>query len=145
MTAVLLVRDVMTIGVPVCRRAETCGQVADRLERQASPAEIVVALDEDGQACGWLTRARLASAGPAQAVAEVMDEDLPTVPPDIPAEAAAQLMRDGGVEYFFLMHDWPGERRPSAFVSLHALERYEHPIGLSDYARDSLAGPDKTK
>jgi CBS domain-containing protein len=96
-----------------------------RLDRQSSPAEVVVALDEDGSACGWLTRHDLVGACPERAVAEVMDEDLPSVPPDIPAEAAADIMRDRGLDYLFLMHDWPGERRPAAFLSRHKLERYQ--------------------
>jgi CBS domain-containing protein len=112
----MLVRDVMTIGVPVCRETETCAAVAARLS-----AEVVVALDEDGLACGWLTRERLL-AHPPSPVGEVMDEDIPTVPPDIPIEAAAQLMRNRGVAFLFLMHDWPGEPRPSAVISLTAIE-----------------------
>ena len=115
-----LVRDVMTIGVPVCRDTETCGAVRARLQAQAATA--TVALDEDGMACGWLTLARLAQAPPSQAVGEVMDEEIPTAPPDIPAAAAAQIMRDRGVDHLFLMHDWPGEPRPSAVVSLQAIE-----------------------
>ena len=117
----LLVRDVMTIGVPVCREAETCGAVAARLKEQANQAKVVVALDEGGMACGWLTRERLVE-NAFHLVGHVMDEDIPTVPPDIPAEAAAQLMRDRGVEHLFLMHDWPGEPRPSAVISLRTVE-----------------------
>ncbi|MEK7278890.1 MAG: CBS domain-containing protein, partial [Chloroflexota bacterium] len=88
---------------------------------QGAPAEAIVALDEDGLACGWVTRERLNRENAARPVGEMMDEDIPTVPPDIPAEAAAQLMRDRGVEYLFLMHDWPGEPRPSAVISLKAI------------------------
>ena len=120
----LLVRDVMTIGVPVCRDTETCGAVAARLTGGGPP--VVVVLDEDGMACGWLTRDRLAAEAATRPVGEVMDEDIPTVPPDIPVEAAAQLMRDRGVEHLFLMHDWPGEPRPSAVISLKAIERVSH-------------------
>ena len=114
----LLVRDMMTIGVPVCRDTETCSAVAARLEGEA-----VVVLDEDGMACGWLTRERLATEAAARPVGAVMDEVIPTVAPDIPVEAAAQLMLDRGVEYLFLMHDWPGEPRPSAMISLKAVEK----------------------
>ncbi len=117
----LLVRDVMTIGVPVCRDTETCGDIEARLARQAVQVEVVGVLDEDGSACGWVSRARLAE-NAARTVGEIMEEDIPTVPPDIPAEAAAQIMRDRGVEYLFLMHDWPGEPRPSAVISLKAIE-----------------------
>ena len=121
MTA-LLVRDLMTIGVPICRDTEPCGAAATRLDRQAVPCDVIVALDEDGIATGWLTRERLLQQAASRIVGEVMDEDIPTVPPDIPVEAAAQIMRDRGVEYLFLMHDWPGERRPSAMVSLRRIE-----------------------
>ncbi len=113
----LLVRDVMTIGVPVCRDDEPCGQVAARL----APGGVAVVLDEDGVACGWLRYADLLQ-DPARPAGEVMDEDVPTVPPDIPAAAAAGLMRDRGVECLFLMHSWPGEPRPSAVVTLKAIE-----------------------
>jgi len=118
-----LVRDVMTIGVPVCCDTETCGAVLARLESQTpGVCEVVVVLDEDGMACGWLTREHLGEQEAAIPVGEVMDEDIPTVPPDIPAETAAQLMSDRGVEYLFLMHDWPGEPRPSAVISLKSIE-----------------------
>jgi len=111
----------MTIGVPVCRDDETCGVVAARLA--SHPVPVVVALDEDGIACGWQTLARLAQAASDERVGAVMEEEIPTVPPDIPAAAAALLMRDRGVDYLFLMHDWPGELRPSAVISRQAVER----------------------
>lgn len=121
----LLVRDVMTIGVPVCRDSETCGDVMARLKNQTpGVSDVAVVLDEDGMACGWLPRHILEGADTARPVGEVMDEDIPTVPPDIPVEAAAQVMRDRGVEYLFLMHDWPGEPRPSAVISLKAIENH---------------------
>ncbi len=124
----LLVRDVMTIGVPVCRDTETCGVVAARLKqtlgvsKTPGVSDVVVVLDEDGMACGWVTRERLATEAATRPVGDVMDEDIPTVLPDIPAAAAAQLMQDRGVEYLFLMHDWPGEPRPSAVISRQAIE-----------------------
>jgi CBS domain-containing protein len=118
----LLVRDVMTIGVPVCRDSELCGDVEARLRQQYAQTEVVGVLDEDGSACGWLSREQLLVHA-ARPVGEVMNEEIPEVPPDIPAEAAARIMRDRGVAYVFLMHNWPGERRPSAVVSLRAIEQ----------------------
>jgi len=119
----LLVRDVMTIGVPVCRESESCGEVTARLDRQNAGAEVVGVLDGDGCACGWIGRDRLRVEDPARPVGDVMEETIPEVPPDIPAEAAAQLMRDQGLQYLFLMHTWPGEPRPSAVVSLKVIEQ----------------------
>lgn len=115
----LLVRDVMTIGVPVCRETETCAEVAARL----AAAQVVVALDDMGRPSGWATRDQLAQPPTTRTVAEVMTEDIPTVPPDIPAEAAALMMRDRGVGYLFLIHSWPGEPRPSAYISLEKIEQ----------------------
>ena len=114
----LLVRDVMTIGVPVCRDTEPAGAVAARL---ASQLPVVVVLDDDGMACGWATRQGLLD-NAFRLVGDVMDEDVPTVGPEIPAEVAAQIMRDKGVEYLFLMHDWPGEPRPSAVIARRTIE-----------------------
>ena len=113
----------MTIGVPICRDTELCREAAARLAQHNPAAEVVVALDEDGMAAGWLAREQLLQAGDSHTVGEVMNEDIPTVQPDIPAEAAAHIMRDRGVNYLFLMHDWPGEPRPSAVISLQDVER----------------------
>ncbi len=135
MSAPPLVREVMTIGVPVCRDAETCGAVRARLA--ALPAPVVVALDEAGLACGWTTLAQLAGAPADQPVSAVLDEDIPTVPPDIPAAAAAQIMRDRGIGYLFLMHAWPGEPRPAAMLALATIERRLQP----DAAETQAAPP----
>lgn len=121
--SVVLVRDVMTIGVPTCRADEACGVIAARLARLPNRPEVAVVLDEDGMAAGWVSHAGLEGADPACTVDTVMDEDIPEVPPDIPAQAAAQIMRDRGLTYAFLMHSWPGEPRPSAVLALSTLER----------------------
>lgn len=123
--SVLLVRDVMTIGVPICATEERCDVVNARLAGLAGQPEVAVALDEDGMAAGWVSRSRLEQAEPASAIGSVMDEDIPELPPDIPAAAALQMMRDRGVTYVFLMHSWPGEPRPSAVLALSTLERLE--------------------
>ncbi len=121
--SVVLVRDVMTIGVPTCRADEACGVIAARLARLPHRPEVAVVLDEDGMAAGWVSRAALGQADPERTVDAVMDEDIPELPPDIPAQAAAQIMRDRGLTHAFLMHSWPGEPRPSAVLALSTLER----------------------
>jgi hypothetical protein len=119
---VLLVRDVMVIGVPVCRGDEACGAVAERLAAQGARGDVVVVLDDDGMACGWARRGRLQAAAPGAPARSVMDECIPEFPPDIPAAAAAALLRDQGLEYGFLMHNWPGERRPAAMIARRTIE-----------------------
>jgi Mg/Co/Ni transporter MgtE len=120
--SVLKVRDVMTIGVPVCREAETCGEVAARLERQRVAADVIVVLDARGQACGWMARERLIRSDPTTAVGAVADEEIPTVPPDWTARAALNLMQARGLDQLLLLHHWPGEPRPAAYVSRRTLE-----------------------
>lgn len=119
----MLVRDLMTIGVPVCRDDERCGDVAARLTQQKVEAEVIVALDEDGMSCGWLTRDQL-DQNESKLISEIMDEEIPTVSPTLPVEAAAQKMREKGVQHLLLMHDWPGEPRPSAVISLKKITEY---------------------
>ncbi len=121
---VVLVRDVMTIGVPTCHGDERCGVLAARLARLPNQPEVAVVLDEDGMSAGWVSRAGLETADAESPVETVMDEDIPELPPDIPAAAAAQMMRDRGLTYVFLMHSWPGEPRPSAVLALSTLERF---------------------
>ncbi len=121
--SVILVRDVMTIGVPTCHAAEACGAIVARLARLPNQPEVAVVLDEDGMSTGWVSRAALEGANAESTVDTVMDEDIPELPPDIPAQAAAQMMRDRGLTYVFLMHSWPGEPRPSAVLALSTLER----------------------
>ncbi len=118
----LLVREVMMIGVPVCRATETCGVVLHRLQMEKGAA--VVVLDDDGSACGWMTRAQLEQTPPARLCGEVADEAIPSVAPDLPVEAARELMRANQVECLFLMHAWPGPARPSAVISLKAIEEH---------------------
>jgi len=109
----------MTIGVPVCRDSESCAAVAARL---TAAMPVVVALDEDGMACGWLTRRTLLE-NQFQLAGDVMDEEIPTVGPEVPLAAAAHIMRERGTDFLFLMHDWPGEPRPSAVLSRAAIEK----------------------
>ena len=119
MDTTLLVRDVMTIGVPICRESEACGAVAVRL----GGTPVVVVLNAAGAACGWTTRSALERQTAVATIGEMMEEAIPTIPPDIPAAAALQLMRDQGLDFMFLMHMYPGEPRPSAYLAREALER----------------------
>jgi len=119
--AELLVRDVMLIGVPTCRVDEACGTVAARLRLEGERGEVVVMLDHEGRSVGWATRRAVEAAGPQEPVSTVLQDTIPEVPPEVPAAVAAQLLDDQQVEYAFLMHTWPGEPRPSAFVSRHRL------------------------
>jgi hypothetical protein len=117
-----LVRDVMIIGVPICRAAESCGTVAARLWAEGERGAVVVAMDDEGRAVGWAAREAVAAAPPGAAMSAVLQDAIPEVQPDMLVVAAAQLLQEQQAEYGFLMHAWPGLARPAAFVSRRDLE-----------------------
>ena len=115
-----LVRDLMQIGVITCRADLPLGEAVEILLRDN--LESLIVLDEVGHAVGWLKRSQAKAVyGRAAAqscdrltVAEVMRPDIPEIPPDIPAAAAAQIMLDLGVRSLFLMHHDGGVSWPAA-------------------------------
>lgn len=133
----LLVRDVMRIGVPTCKEGDTLDKVAALMLDQAATALIV--LDEEADTRGWINEVRLARAylRVAQALevsgtakvsriltaADIMDEDVPEAPSDIPLTAAAQLMADMGVDHLFFLHHAAGRAWPASVLGLRDLVR----------------------
>jgi CBS domain-containing protein len=102
-----LVRDLMSVGVPTCALDTPVQQVASLL--LTSDIDCVVVIDPEGHAQGVVSQDDLVKAYAlgnwAALVAEdVMDENVPQVPPDIPLIAAAQIMRDLHVRSVFMMH-----------------------------------------
>ena len=95
-----LVRDLMQIGVPTCRAGVTLLEAVRRLINDG--LESLVVLDEHGHAIGLFGRKEAVAAyGISGArnyalnsltVADVMSQQIPEIPPDIPAPAAVQLM-----------------------------------------------------
>jgi CBS-domain-containing membrane protein len=116
-----LVRDLMTVGVPTC---PPDAPVVDLTRMMLEKGyEAVVVLDrEEGHALGVVSQHELVRAyaypAPAQETADdVMRAGVPQVPPDIPLEAAAQLMLDQGVRALFLMHHAGGVEYPAAMIT----------------------------
>jgi CBS domain-containing protein len=102
-----LVRDLMSVGVPTCALQAPLQQVSRLLID--NDIDCVVVLDPDGHAQGVISQDDLVKVYVQgnwdQLVAEdVMQENVPQVPPDIPLTAAAQLMRDQHVRAVFIMH-----------------------------------------
>lgn len=127
MTERRLVRDLMTVGVVTC----TPDTPVPELARQVleSDLEGVIVLDHEGHAVGTVTQHELVGAylhdDPRALTAEdVMREDVPELPPDIPLTAVAQLMRDQGVHVVFLMHNAVGMSYPAAMLSYRHFVRH---------------------
>jgi len=128
----LLVRDVMRIGVPVCKLDDSVVQLAQQMIDQGWTA--VVVMDEDADARGWINERMLAVAytsggDPALTAADIMDEDVPEAPADIPVTAVVQLMADYGVDHLFFMHHAGGRTWPASVINLRDVVK-------------ALAGPD---
>jgi CBS domain-containing protein len=122
-----LVRDLMTVGVATCSPDTPVGDIARLLLEQG--LEAVVVLDRaDGHALGYVSQEELVRAFAQPSVDEltaeqVMQDEVPQVPPDIPLSAAAQLMLDRRVRVLFLMHHSSGIEYPAALISYQHLLR----------------------
>jgi hypothetical protein len=73
----------------------------------------------------------------------VMDPDIPEVPPDIPATAAAQIMLDEGIREIYLMHHGGGSSWPAAVLRFEDVLRYLAAESEADLA-DMGAGARRT-
>jgi len=122
-----LVRDLMSVGVPTCPLDTSVVDLTRLLLEK--DWEGFVALDEQGHAAGIVTQNELVAAyvrgNWADLTAEdVMQVDVPQVPPDIPLTAVAQIMRDQGVRVVFMMHRAGGIQYPAAFITYKHLLRH---------------------
>lgn len=129
-TARTLVRDLMKVGVASCSPDTPVSDVAHLLREKG--LEAVIVLDpEEGEAVGMISQNELADAFIREGAnarglkaEQIMREDIPQAPPDIPLQAAFQMMRDSGVRIVFLMHNAGGVKYPAASLSFNHLVRY---------------------
>ncbi|MCP4419831.1 MAG: CBS domain-containing protein [Chloroflexi bacterium] len=121
------VRDLMSVGVPTCGLDESVVDLTRFfLEKDVEGA---VVLDEHGHGAGAITRNELVAAYARDdfvqlTAQDVMRVDVPTIPPDIPLTAAAQLMQDMGVRVVFLTHHAGGIKYPAAYLTFKHLLRH---------------------
>lgn len=126
----------MRIGVPTCKVGEPVVTVARQMLEQGWTA--VVVMDDDGDARGWINERMLAVAYThfdrvqALTVADIMDEDVPEAPADIPLAATVQIMADLGVDHLFFMHNAGGKSWPASILNIRDVVK-------------ALAGPDYIK
>jgi CBS domain-containing protein len=122
-----LVRDVMTVGVMTCA-AETSVQELTRWVLEKDLEAVIVLDSRDGNALGVVSQVDLVrfigkENAPTLTAEQVMSEGVPQVPPDIPLEAAAQIMLDKGIRALFLMHHAGGIEYPAAVLTFNHLLR----------------------
>jgi CBS domain-containing protein len=123
----------MTVGVPTCSSDTPVLDLA-RLIVQKN-WEAVVVLDEEGHAIGVVGQDELIDCYPdftdegpgaleGLTAGEIMSEEIPQVPPDIPLSAAAKIMQDEGVRAVFQMHNAGGITYPAAMLTYAHLLRH---------------------
>jgi CBS domain-containing protein len=133
----------MRIGVPTCKVADPIVPLAQQMVEQGWTA--VVVMDDDGDARGWLNEHMLAAAyvrvaqtfevsetSKVLTAQDIMDEDVPEAPADIPLAAAVHLMADMGVDHLFFMHNAGGRSWPASVLNLRDVVK-------------ALAGPEYIK
>lgn len=124
----LLVRDLMKVGVATCAPDTLVIEIARLLVEKG--LEAIIVLDpEDGHAIGMVSQEELVqvygrSGDRPQTAEDILREDIPTAPPDIPVQAAAQIMLDRRVRVLFMMHHAGGVIYPAAFLSFSHLIRH---------------------
>jgi CBS domain-containing protein len=127
-----LVRDLMHIGVATCQADMLLVEAVRTLLRE--DLEALIVLDKNSHAVGMLSRHEAVAvygrsgADPRNvtslAVTDVMRHDIPEVPPNIPAIAAAQIMLDRGIREIYLMHHGGGSSWPAAVLRFEDVLRY---------------------
>jgi predicted transcriptional regulator len=150
--AVKFVRDLMHIGVSTCPTDTSVAEAARSLLH--GNLEALIVLDGNGHAVGLLGRREVVAAyaragtgsrgGDAITAADAMRPDIPEVPADIPAIAAAQIMLDRGVRELYLMHHAAGISWPAAVLRFEDVLRYLAAESEADLANMGAGAPRKS-
>ena len=122
-----LVRELMTVGVPTCKWNTPVADIARFLVEHN--VEAMCVLDPEGHGVGVVGEDELvrgyAKEDAKDLMAEaIMSEGVPEVQADIPAAAAAQLMRDRGIRTAYLLHNAGGIIYPAAYISYRHILRH---------------------
>jgi CBS domain-containing protein len=123
----LLVRDLMTVGVPTCKQDTPVSDVARFLLEHH--VEAMCVLDQEGHGIGVLGEQELVSAYGKDdlnsLVAEdIMSEGVPELNADLPLAVAAQMMKDRGIRIAYMTHNSAGIIYPAAFISYRHILRH---------------------
>jgi CBS domain-containing protein len=123
----LLVRDLMTVGVPTCKWDVPIVDIARFLLEKN--VEAMCVLDAEGHGIGVVGEQELISAygrdNPDQLSSEdIMSEGVPELNPDLPLTVAAQIMKDKGIRIAYILHNSAGIIYPAAFISYRHILRH---------------------
>jgi CBS domain-containing protein len=123
----LLVRDLMTVGVPTCKWDTPIVDVAHFLLEKN--VEAMCVLDVEGHGIGVVGVDELVWAYAREGyetltVEDIMSEGMPELPTDIPLTLAAQMMKDKGVRIAYMLHNSAGIIYPAAYISYRHILRH---------------------
>ncbi|MEW5868235.1 MAG: CBS domain-containing protein [Chloroflexota bacterium] len=126
--APVLVRDLMTVGVPTCAPETPLADIARFFVERGLEA-VVVLNPADGHALGVVSQEDLVRAyahpqGQSLTAEQIMRDGMVQAPPDIPLAAAAQIMQDNGVRALFLVHHSGGIEYPAAMITYQHILRH---------------------
>jgi predicted transcriptional regulator len=122
-----LVRDLMSVGVPTCALDDSVVELTRWfLEKEIEGA---VVLDDHGHGAGVVTQDELIKAYAGGDYEQLTAQDamrpgIPTVPPDIPLTAVAQIMQDMGTRVVYMTHHAGGIVYPAAYLTYKHLLRH---------------------
>ena len=127
MTTPLLVRDLMTVGVPTCKLDSLAADIA-RFIIENNVEEMVV-LGTEGEGVGVVGYEELVQAygrenAKSLTAEEVMREGVPELPSDLLLTAAAQMMKDKGIRVAYMTHNSAGIIYPAAMISYRHIVRH---------------------
>ncbi|MBA4379173.1 MAG: hypothetical protein C0393_00520 [Anaerolinea sp.] len=127
MTQPTFVRDLMTVGVPICKWDTPIVDIARFL--LAKNVEAMCVLEAEGHGIGVVGPEELvwayAKEGFESLTAEdIMSEGVPELQADIPLTVAAQMMKDKGIRIAYMMHNSSGIIYPAAFLSYRHILRH---------------------
>lgn len=116
----ILIRDLMTLGVASCAPDTPVAEIARLLLEKN--LEAVIVLNEDGHGVGMVSQDELVKAYVRDdcrklTAEDIMNDNVPQVPPTIPLTAAAQIMRDQGCRVLFLTHNSDGVTYPAGIIT----------------------------
>jgi CBS domain-containing protein len=123
----LLVRDLMTVGVPTCKTTTLIVDIASFL--LDNNTEEMVVMGNEGEGMGVVGYEELIGVYGREDVKsltaeQVMREGVPEFPADIPLTAAAQIMKDKGIRVAYMTHNSAGIIYPAAMISYRHIVRY---------------------
>jgi predicted transcriptional regulator len=123
----LLVRDLMTVGVPTCKTNTPVVDIARFLIE--NNVEEMVVLGSEGEGIGVVGYKELVTVYHRENIQEltaeeVMQEGVPELPADITLAVAAQMLKDKGIRVAYMNHNSAGIIYPAALISYRHIIRH---------------------